>query len=102
MNSRVRGRLAWRIYNASPTDAWEFRLNGRRIKPENISSETRFVGHPVRTNVELPAHVYFETDFTGLSRLAFRNALEITPTRLESGYDAERTMEVVEAWAEDV
>jgi len=94
------GRLGWRIYNGCPTDTWRFALNGRILDPARIRVEMRYAGHPVRVGAQLPAHAYFEIDLQDMPALALRNELAITPLSLETGVECDRSMEVLEVWAE--
>ena len=94
-------RLAWRIYQACQADEWAVRLNGAPVLPSTIRAGFRSAGWPVRTGAELPSHMYYEVDLKSAPNLAFRNELELTPMRLEPGYQANRTMEVLEAWVDE-
>ena len=96
----IKGRMAWRIYNAAPTDQWNFRLNNYRLASEQILTRTQYAGYPIRVGAELPAHIYFEIDLENIPALQFNNQLEITPLHLEEELTAERYMEVLEVWTE--
>ena len=94
------GRLAWRIYNSVPSDRWSFRLNERPLDPQLVRAEFRPAGFSIRVGVELPSHMYFELELSAAPALRLRNVLEVVPTALETGFVAERCLEVLELWAD--
>lgn len=95
---QISTRLAWRIYNAAPTDQWQFRLNGQLVAMDKVQTEARYTGHPIRVGARLLPHVYFEMCFESTSLLSFKNVLEITPVHIEDAVEEERSMEVLEVW----
>ena len=95
----ISGRMAWRIYNAAPRDRWRFDLNGREVPADDVRTQARYAGHPVRVGAQLNPHMYFETDLERLPSLSFRNELQMTPVYMEDAVTGERVMEVLEVWA---